>query len=401
MATKRAPTSSRKVLIHALPPLLTREEFISQLPDSYLLQPNHTTIIPKNDPLRSKKCKLLLYVSGEISKARDIIDFSRAYVILETALAVKRFCEELHGTTFTTSNKMSNSTYAALKSTNAVVELAPVSRLPSKIMPERNNQRGKRRGRGRNNRGKAEEKKIPTEMALEINPFYLQFLKQEEAAKAKVVATSAVVPTSVAAATTASNSKSTKNGTWRRGANPTTTASKTTTAPPAPNTGSGTTGSLPVGVQPVSHLVQMMVAKRQKEEQEKRMRQNRMKRRNQSVRGLKKSKSGKTNRSGRSSNGNGRRNGGGGGGGDGKGKDGNRKKARKSRMKKKTGANGTYVPPPQRGKGGGGGGGGGGSGGGGSGGSTNSKNNKNRRSRNKSGGQKTSKSGDGWTTVNK
>ena len=381
MATKRAPTSSRKVLIHALPPLLTREEFISQLPDSYLLQPNHTTIIPKNDPLRSKKCKLLLYVSGEISKARDIIDFSRAYVILETALAVKRFCEELHGTTFTTSNKMSNSTYAALKSTNAVVELAPVSRLPSKIMPERNNQRGKRRGRGRNNRGKAEEKKIPTEMALEINPFYLQFLKQEEAAKAKVVATSAVVPTSVAAATTASNSKSTKNGTWRRGANPTTTA------------------SLPVGVQPVSHLVQMMVAKRQKEEQEKRMRQNRMKRRNQSVRGLKKSKSGKTNRSGRSSNGNGRRNGGGGGGGDGKGKDGNRKKARKSRIKKKTGANGTYVPPPQRGKGGGGGGGSGS--GSGSGGSTNSKNNKNRRSRNKSGGQKTSKSGDGWTTVNK
>ena len=126
------PIFARKVLVHALPPLLTREEFISQLPASWILQPSHTTIVQKNDPERENKIKILLYVQGNISKQRNIVDFSRVYVILETAVAVKKFCEELHGRVFETSSQSP----PKLKSTKVVVELAPVSRLPSKAIPD-------------------------------------------------------------------------------------------------------------------------------------------------------------------------------------------------------------------------------------------------------------------------
>ena len=164
--------SARKVLLHALPPNLTREEFLAQLPSTWLLQPSHRTIVVKDDVNKSKKCKLLLYVRGEISKQRNLIDFSRAYVLLETAVAVKKFCEELHGVTFITTNKGAGGggdegMSEKLKSTNAVVELAPVSRLPSKPVPDRVRRDNKRRGRNRRDRNR--DVPPPKEVPLENN----------------------------------------------------------------------------------------------------------------------------------------------------------------------------------------------------------------------------------------
>jgi hypothetical protein len=392
MTTKTPSISSRKVLVHALPPLLTREEFIAQLPEAWLLQPSHTVSISKEDLDREKKCKLLLYVRGEISKQRDVVDFSRAYIILETAVAVKRFCEELHGTTFVTSSTMpagSSSSLSALKSTNAVVELAPVARLPSKPVLTQPKRGGKRRGRNnrRGGNGGADPPVAPPEVPLEINPFFLKFLKLEEEAKLMPVKAKTLLVTNNTTNTTkATNANNTNNTnttnnannskdvrSWRRGgASSTDVRSNTTTSQvPAPVSSAATTAP----PAPVSHLVAQIIARRQREEREQRMRQQRLKRRQISVRGLQT-----------------------------KSKRDRGESKRKGRRKK--GSTGTYVPPPQRTKGGGGGlGSGGGGGGGSSSGGAGAKNTESRAKKKKKktrrgrSGKKTA-GDDGWTTIN-
>ena len=50
--------------------------------------------------------RLLLFVPGHISAQLDSVDFGRAYVILESAVAVKRFGDDLRGATFEAAAKL-------------------------------------------------------------------------------------------------------------------------------------------------------------------------------------------------------------------------------------------------------------------------------------------------------
>jgi len=400
------PISSRKILVHALPPLLTREEFIDQLPSAWQLQATPQTTISKNDPEREHKCKLLLYVSGHISKKQGTVDFSRAYMILETAVAVKRFCEELHGSPFTTSTPSSNPKHNA---TNAVVELAPVSRLPSKPIPDRVERRKRRGGRNRrNNNNSNTPTPAPQEIPLATNPFYLNFLKQEEdakqkndaAVKANVAKATAVAAAAVAAAATQST-PTTKNNdvrAWRRASGDKKNMAKPKVVVPL----MPPTAPVP-GVPLVSHLVLQIVAAREKEARERRVRQLREKRRSQNVRTVKrsgKSGTGAGSRSGKS----GKSSGGSSSGGSSSGSRSSGRRDRKSKKPKernrdrsKRGTNDAYVPPPQRSSGGGG------KSGAKSGGKSGSKSGNKKKSGSRrggsGGGNKTSS--DGWTTIKK
>ena len=314
--------SARKVLLHALPPNLTREEFLAQLPSPWLLQPSHRTIVVKDDVNKSKKCKLLLYVRGEISKQRNLIDFSRAYVLLETAVAVKKFCEELHGVTFITTNKGAGGggdegMSEKLKSTNAVVELAPVSRLPSKPAPDRVRRDNKRRGRNRRDRNR--DVPPPKEVPLENNPFFLQFLKEEKEATSsstsskggKVVAGAA----RGAKSTGAKGSGERGGGGWgKRSPSDVRSPSLKLKAGVRSGGGSGSgsgngngngngggSGVNPTApdAPPVSHLVQQIVAAREREDRVRRQqRQERARRNKVSVSGLKKRSGGEGDRVG-------------------------------------------------------------------------------------------------------
>ena len=85
---------------------------------------------------------LLLYVPGCISKERGVVEFSRAYLVMRSAIAVKWFGDAVQGAQFKTENEpaardafgrsVKSAGFARLKATHASVELAPCSRLPSR-----------------------------------------------------------------------------------------------------------------------------------------------------------------------------------------------------------------------------------------------------------------------------
>ena len=203
MTTIMVSVAARKVLIHKLPPLLTSDEFLAQLPSPWsAVSPeefdsrksaqrgvNTQQMATTRDTSNQHFFRLLLYVEGCISRERGIVDYSRAYVILPSAISVKWFGDTVHGMRFEALNKAPESGslvkgksammhgYERLHATHAFVEVAPCPQLPKKV---NNAKLGKTKGRRRGKRyRKARDELIVKEVPLETNTDYQNFLNQQ------------------------------------------------------------------------------------------------------------------------------------------------------------------------------------------------------------------------------
>ena len=192
MASVTLSVSARKVLVHKLPPLLSREEFLAQLPEPWAAAPPSEARAMRGPAADSDPHRfiLLLYVPGCISKERGVVEFSRAYLVMRSAIAVKWFGDAVQGAQFKTENEpaardafgrsVKSAGFARLKATHASVELAPCSRLPSRKVNHADG-KGKRRGR-KSRRGRASKSgEASVEVALEANAHFQNFLKEEAA----------------------------------------------------------------------------------------------------------------------------------------------------------------------------------------------------------------------------